>query len=65
MFLSPQINYSDSANIESTLKEIGVNSVEFNYSKNSMIVRYSAQNTSAVDIIHGLKTIGYTVNRIN
>lgn len=63
--LSPQLKETDMPRIESDLKEKGVTSVKFDTLHNILLVQYSSQKLSMVDIIQLLKEYGYFIQSID
>ncbi|HTY14037.1 MAG TPA: hypothetical protein VMD02_07655, partial [Candidatus Omnitrophota bacterium] len=64
-FLSPVVKMEDEPVIIETLKEKGVNSARLDPANNSLILQFSSQIISALDIMKALKDLGYTVTSIN
>ena len=64
-FLSPTVKLEDEPVIIETLKEKGVSSARLDEANNSLILQFSSQMISALDIMKALKDLGYAVTSIN
>ncbi|MFA4967294.1 MAG: hypothetical protein WC624_03645 [Candidatus Margulisiibacteriota bacterium] len=63
--LIPKIKAEDQSAIIESLKSGGVNSVKIDSINNSLILQFSAEKVSALDIMQTLKDLGYSVSSIN
>ncbi len=63
--LSPIVKIEDEPLIIETLKNRGVSSARIDTATNSLILQFSSQIISALDIMKVLRDFGYTVTSIN